>query len=298
VIRVTAVAILLLVVSAGASRGQEIDATVAVDRSRISGNSYTYLNDLGEKIERYLNNHDWIDPRFEEHERIDVAIQITLLGAGDNYDFEANIVINSRRPIYNSLQPTSLFLYNDENWVFTYPPNKTLIHDPLQFDSITTLLDFYVYIILGYDFDSFSELGGTPYFNRAQNLVAVAQIGSAAGWSQSAGIPRSRDQLVSSLLSPNYLDMRRAMYVYHRLGLDRFLDNPDEAREQIIRALELIRETKNKAIGNLLFNTFFDAKYREIVSIFEDAPMNIRQQAYSILADIDQSHLSEYERLR
>lgn len=277
---------------------QELNVSVQVDRSRINSTSLTYMDGFAENIETYMNEFNWIEPNFGEDEKIDATIQITLLGVDDNFNFEASIVIRSQRPIYNSLQQSPLFFYNDENWEFDYTPNRALVHDMLQFDPITTLLDFYAYIILGYDFDSFSELGGTPYFSEAQNLVSIAQAVSSTGWSRTSSVRRNRAQLVSDLLNPNYQEFREASYVYHRLGLDQFLDNPAEARQEVLRALKMIQDAVQGTTNNLLFNTFFNAKYREIVSIFEDASTDVRLEAYNILSRIDQSHLSEYSKLQ
>lgn len=292
---VSAAIILLDYGNAGA---QELNVTVRVDRSRINSTSLAFLDGFASDIETYLNEYNWIEPNFEKDEKIDATIQITLLGVDDNFNFEAAIVIRSRRPIYNSLQQTPLFFYNDENWVFDYTPNRALVHDELQFDPITTLLDYYAFIILGYDFDSFSDLGGTPYFTEAQNLVSLAQTISSTGWSRTSSIRRNRAQLVSDLLNPNYRKFRQASYVYHRLGLDRFLENPGEARRQVLEALKMIRDALQNTTNNLLFNTFFDAKYREIVSVFEDAATEVRLEAYKILSQIDQSHLTEYNKLQ
>ncbi|NGP75908.1 DUF4835 family protein [Balneolaceae bacterium YR4-1] len=280
------------------AEAQELNVTVQVDRSRINSASLTYMNDFADNIEAYMNEFNWVEPNFGEDEKIDATIQITLLGVDDNFNFEASIVIRSERPIYNSLQQSPLFFYNDENWVFQYTPNRALVHDMLQFDPITTLLDYYAYIILGYDFDSFSEMGGTPYYSEAQNLVSLAQAISSTGWSRTSSVRRNRAQLVSDLLNPNYQVFREASYVYHRLGLDRFLDSPKEARQEVLRALEMIRDVTRNTTNNLLFNTFFNAKYREIVRIFEDAPTDVRLKAYNILSRIDQSHLSEYNKLQ
>ena len=288
----------LLAVQIESSLAQELNVTVQVDRSRINSASLTYMDGFAGNIETYMNEFNWIEPNFGEDEKIDATIQITLLGVDDNFNFEASIVIRSQRPIYNSLQQSPLFFYNDENWVFDYTPNRALVHDMLQFDPITTLLDFYAYIILGYDFDSFSEMGGTPYYSEAQNLVSLAQAISSTGWSRTSSVRRNRAQLVSDLLNPNYQEFREASYVYHRLGLDRFLENPTEARQEVLRALRMIRDAAQNTTNNLLFNTFFNAKYREIVRIFEDAPTDVRLEAYNILSRIDQSHLSEYNKLR
>lgn len=291
-------ALLLCFCFTGRGLAQELDAEVTVDRSRINNTSLNYLNNFESELESYLNEYDWVDSHFAPHEQIGVDIQVTLMSADNNYNFEANIVIRSRRPIFNTVQQTPVFLFNDENWVFNYTPNRGFIHDELQFDALTSLFDFYAYIIIGFDTDTFSELGGNPYFSEAQNIVSLAQTSSSSsGWSRSAN-QRNRAQLAGDLLSSNYHGLRRAIYRYHRLGLDQFLDNPDDARDQILKALELIGETKQTAPNTLLFDIFFNAKYREIVSIFEDAPASIRLKAYNVLSRIDQSHLSAYEKLR
>jgi len=296
--RIGLLVLLFLGMSTQPLYSQELNVSVRVDQSRISSSSISFMDNFAGQVESYLNENDWGDATFENHERINASIQITLLSVDDSYNFEASIVIRSQRPVYNSLQQTPLFLYNDENWVFNFTPNRALIYDRLQFDPLTTLLDYYAMVILGYDFDSFSELGGTPYFVEAQNLVALAQSISSMGWSRSSSVRRNRAQLVSDLLNPNYQEFREASYVYHRLGLDRFLENPEEARQQVIEALKMIQTAKRNTTSNLLFNTFFNAKYREIVMVFEDAPANVRLEAYNILSQIDPVHLSEYNKLQ
>lgn len=281
-----------------AVHAQEIRADVIVDRSRINGTSLSYLDGFGQELESYLNDNTWTNDNFQPQEVIDVSIQVNLLGVTDDYRFDADIIIQSRRPIYNSNRQTTLFLYNDENWTFQYSPNRGLVHDELQFDELTTLLDFYAYVILGYDYDSFSELGGTPYFTEAQNLVSLAQSSPSTGWQRSSTVPRNRAQLIADLLNPNYERLRRAFYLYHRQGLDIFLNDPDEARQNIVEALEMIQNTKRQTTNNLLFDTFFNAKYRELVALFEDAPTEQRLHVYNILAEIDPSHLTEYSNLQ
>ncbi|HET6528947.1 MAG TPA: DUF4835 family protein [Balneolaceae bacterium] len=278
--------------------GQEISADVSVDRSRINSTSLNYLDNFAVEIENYINEYDWINAGFLPEERIDVDMQIILLGMDDDYNFAAQLIIRSRRPIYNSLQETALFLFNDENWSFNYTPNRALIHDELQFDALTSVLDYYAYIVLGYDFDSFDRLGGTPYFLEAQNIVSRAQTTSAAGWSRSGGSDRNRAQLVADLLNPAYSGLREAIYQYHRQGLDAFIDNPQKAREEILEALRKIQDTQRTTSNNLLFNIFFNTKYREITAIFEDADPQIRVEAFNLLAEIDPGHLSAYRELQ
>ncbi|WP_138430299.1 DUF4835 family protein [Fodinibius saliphilus] len=277
---------------------QEINAEVSIDRSQLSSTSLNYLNDLPNKIEVYINEYNWIDAEFKEQERIGVNIQITLLSVDSDFNFEAQVIIQSRRPIYNTTQKTALFIFNDSNWEFNYRPNSTFIHDELQFDRLTSLLDFYMYTVLGYDFDSFQKLSGTPYFTQAQDIASLAQSASASGWSRSSNNRRNRVQLIHSLLSANYESFREAIYQYHRKGLDIFIDNPEKARQNVLDALEKIRESQRRTSTSLAFDTFFNAKYREIVSIFEDAAPSVRLEAYNLLSDIDQGHLGEYQKLQ
>lgn len=275
---------------------QEINATVTVDRSQISGTSLGYLDNFPGELETYINEYDWINPNFLEEERVAVDLQITLLEVDNNYNFEAQLIIRSRRPIYNTTRETVLFLYSDDNWHFNYMPNRTLIHDELQFDPLTSVIDFYMHVVLGFDFDSFGQLGGTPYYRDAQNIVSLAQSTASQGWSGQNR--QNRAQLISDLRSTSYEPFRLAIYQYHRLGLDNFLNNPQEARQQVLESLQKIQEARRNTLNDLLFDIFFNAKYREIVSVFEDADPEMKLEVYNLLSNIDQSHLSEYRKLQ
>ncbi len=277
---------------------QEINAEVQVDRSQITGTSLDYLNNLSDEIENYLNGYDWTTDNFQEFEQLDVSIQIYLTDVLDNYNFTADLIVRATRPIYNTPRLTTLFIYNDENWTFQYLPNRSLVHDQLQFDSITTLLNFYAYLLLGYSYDSFSALGGTPLFLEAQNQVSIAQTTSSPGWQRSGTQPNNRAQLISDLVNPNYELLRRAIYRYHRYGLDLFIKDPQQARQNVLEALQMIQQARQQTINNLLFDIFFNSKYREIVSIFEDASTEMRQTAFNILSEIDLNHLNAYRELQ
>jgi hypothetical protein len=290
---------LLLIAFIGVSQSisaQEIEADVTVDRSRISSTSLNYLDNLPQQIEEYINKFEWTNANFNENERIKMSLQINLLSVED-YNFKAQVIVRSQRPIYNTTRSTVVFLFNDEEWNFQYTPNRTFLHDELQFDPLTSLLDFYAYTALGYDFDTFEKLGGTQYYQQAQNIVSLAQTTSAIGWSRGSN-QRNRAQLLSNLLQTNYEPFRIALYQYHRKGIDQFLNSPKQARNQILSALKKIQQAQRQTSFDLLFDTFFNAKYREITSIFKDAEPQVRLEAYNLLSNIDQGHLSEYQKLQ
>lgn len=279
------------------SMAQDINADVSVDRSQISGTSLSFLDNLSGEIESYINGNEWGDINLQEHERINLEMRITLLSVDDDYNVEAQVFIRSRRPIYNTPRQTPLFLFSDDDWNFTYTPNRSLTHDELQFDALTSFLDFYAYVILGFDSDTFERLGGSSYYREAQDIVSLAQTTSSGGWSRGIN-RRNRAQLTADLLSTSFEPFRAALYQYHRQGLDTFLDDPREARQQILQALEKIQQSQRQTSSDLLFDIFFNAKYRELVLIFEDAEPQVRLEAFNLLSDIDQSHLSEYRKLQ
>lgn len=276
---------------------QEIDADITIDRSQVSGTSLSFLDNLSNELESYISEYQWTSASFRDYERINMQMQITLLSVDNDYNVEAQVFIRSRRPIYNSTSQTAVFLFSDDNWVFNYTPNRSLIHDELQFDELTSFIDFYTYIVLGFDFDSFEELGGSSYYRDAQDIVSLAQTTSSDGWSRGNN-RRNRAQLTSDLLSTSFEPFRRAVYQYHRHGLDLFLDDPEEARQQVLQALDKIQQAQRNTSSDVLFDIFFNAKYRELVSIFEDAEPEVRLEAFNLLSEIDQSHLSEYRKLQ
>ena len=289
--------LLTLTVNLKSLNAQELNCSVTVNDRQISGSSTEYISELAPAVERYLNENRWTNDRYEEHERIRCNIQILLTDVDGNSNFTAEAVISASRPIYNTNRQTTLMVINDSAWRFNYSRNKNLIFDDLQFDDLTSFLDFYAYIILGYDYDSFSELGGSSHFNSALSIFEIAQNTGAQGWGRSIGAQRNRFGLINDLTNPSYRDLRSAYYRYHRLGLDQFTQQEELARNEIIEALDLIRENKRVTSNNYLFDLFFSTKYLEIVASLRDASPSTRTAAYNILRDVDPANTSEYRRL-
>jgi hypothetical protein len=277
---------------------QEFNCEVTINDRQISGTSYDYISELAPALERYINEYRWTNDRFENHERIRCRIQIVLNDVDSQFNYEAEVLFNIRRPVYNTMQETASIILIDNSWVFNYPRGRSLIHDDLQFDNLTSFIDFYVHVMLGFDYDSFSELGGSRFFSRALDILELGQGANAPGWGRSIGSQRNRYGLITDLNNPGYEDLRRGYYQYHRLGLDQFTISQQDAREEVLEAIDLIRENKRRASRNYLFDLFFDTKYNEIVSLFQDAESQTRLQAYNLLRDADPGHSGSYESLR
>lgn len=276
-------------------RAQEIVATVTVNKERISRTGIDHVNDLAKQIENYINDFKWTDLQVLEQERLTCNIQINLNEVTDNLQFSASIVVQLFRPIYGTVQNTSTLTLLDNTWSFSYPPNRVFIHDEFQFDDIASLLDFYMFLILGYDGDTFANLGGTKYLNKANAVHDLANTANSPGWNRSTR--QGRAVLIQSLTSPNYESLRSAMYTYHRLGLDLFTQNPELARKNILGALEKIRENRKVITEIYPFDLFFNTKYRELTSLFMDADPAQKVNVYSLLVEVDPSHITKYDEL-
>jgi hypothetical protein len=253
---------------------------------------------LATELTAYINDYRWTDTEVLEHERINCQISIILTSASTDYTYSAEAVISARRPIYGTMQETPSIIINDQAWQFSYPEGRSLVHDELSFEALTGFVDYYAYLMLGFDFDSFAELGGNEYFAKAQDVVDLAQSSNAIGWARSSNNRRNRFTLVADMMNSSYDDLRRAYYQYHREALDGFTRNPDQARQAALEALELIQTTKRRSTSNFLFDLFFDSKSREIAALFADAESPTRLAAYTILSETDQAHLSDYENLQ
>lgn len=289
---------LVLFIGLDVVSAQEFNCDVTINSRQISGSSYEYIDELEGELESYINENRWTDDRYEEYERIKCQIQIVLTEVDEDFNYTAEVFFSVRRPIYNTIQESSAIILSDNNWSFSYPRNKNLVFDHLQYDNLTSFIDFYMYVILGYDYDSFAELSGGTHFSEAQDIFELARNSGGQGWGRSIGAQRNRNGLISDLTNPNYRPLRRAIYRYHRFGLDQFTLNVENSIDEVVGVIELIDETKRRTSNNYLFDIFFDTKYNEIVAMLQTADIETRLEAYNLLRNVDPSHTSEYEKLQ
>lgn len=276
------------------SWGQEFNCTVSVNYRNLTGNDYTFLDELGQDVREYINKRRWTDDRFEEHERIDCSMQLIFTEAITLTRFRVRFILASRRPIYGTTQPTTVLQLNDENWLIEYARGTPLIFEPDRFQPITSVLNFYAYLMLGFDYDTFAEMGGTEHFQKARRIAELAQSSGSIGWAQTIG-DTSRGELISQIMDPRYRDLRKAYWNYHFTSLDHFVRDPDAAREHMMDVIEIIETLSADAQRAYYLDQFFTAKYKEITAVFERS--SLAGQAYDTLSRIDPSHLSEYSRM-
>lgn len=275
-------------------RAQELNCTVRVNISKLSGSDYTFLQEFEQRVDEYLNQRRWTNDDYREFERIDCQVQINFEEALSLTTFRAGLVLGTRRPIYGTPQTTTVVQLRDDGWEFGYSQGTPLSTDQERYDPITSVLNFYVYLMLGYDYDTFSEFGGTPHFEAARRIAERAQSQNAQGWSEVGG-NRGRLDLVTQLMEPTFRPLRQTYFNYHFGALDRFTREPEVARQLVYERLEALLALYELQGRTYAVDLFFNTKYTELAAIFMQSQLS--NQAYALLSRLDSSHMSEYNKL-
>ncbi len=276
---------------------QELNCTVAINRQQVSGPEYVFLDDLQTEVARYLNARAWTDDIVDARERIDCSVQISIVQAVSLSQFTAQIVVQSTRPIYGTAQRSTTLQLRDNTWTFSFTRGQALVYDPNRYDSLTSVLDFYALVLLGVDYDTFSELGGTRFFERARQIAELGRSdASAPGWGRDPTEDRSRFTLAQEMLDPVLAPVRRAHFAYHYTVLDHFLLDQNEAwAAAIVTFQELADLYQQLNQRRYVTDLFFGARYQEIAALMRESPQ--RNEAYALLSTMDPSHLSTYDAL-
>ena len=272
---------------------QELNCRVDVNFESLPVNNRDLLSDFASVIENYLNttrytNEDW-------GQKIDCSMSIFFTGASSDIDYSAQIVVVSQRPIYQSTNNSPILTVNDGQWQFKYQKGQALYANQTTFDPLTSFLDYYAFIIIGMDVDTFEPLGGTPYFKRAQDIVNLgASSGANLGWLSSSST-YSRWGLVNEILSTTYSFLRNSIFDYH-YGIDIFAQNKQLGQEKILSLVDVlwIMYQKLGNINSVFVRTFFDAKSGEIIDHLRDYP---DPELFSKLKKIDPPHSAKYDEL-
>lgn len=266
---------------------QDLNCDVIIDSERIETSEKRIFEDMEKAFENFLNTRDWSADEITPHERIKCGITITLNEMPSIGNFKATVQVRSARPIYNTSYESIIFNFADRDWSFEYVESLPMNFNENDYSSnLTSMLAFYANIIIGLDYDSFGELSGSSYFQKAQNIVTNASQGGRPGWGALEST-RNRYALVNDITNQQIEDLRKGYYKYHRLGLDVYENNPEECRKQILEVLESTKSIKNRYPSSIFVISFFDAKAEELVNIFADGSSQEKRQAYNLLVDLN-----------
>jgi hypothetical protein len=284
-------------------RSQELQANVAVIASRLPSTvDKKQFQTLQAALYNFINGRQWSNETFKSNEKIICNFLINISSNTDPTTFQATLTVQAGRPIYNSSYQSPLINFQDENFTFRYVEYQTLDFNENRVQgsepyaaNLTAEIAYYVYMILGLDFDTYSLRGGDPYFQKALNIVNNApEAQSINGWKPFDGV-RNRYWLIENLTNSKYTLVHDAYYSYYRSGLDQLYDKEDDARTAILNSLNMLNTVNTETPNTMILQFWFQGKSTELDKIFQKSPPDQKARALDLLTRLDISNLNKYK---
>jgi len=284
-------------------KAQELRARVSVLSSRVANNvDKKAFQTLQTALDNFINTRKWTSDNFAPQEKIDCSFLLNLQSTGDANVYKASLTIQSARPVFNSSYVCPLVNFQDNDIIFKYAEfqqlefndNRVSGTDALA-SNLTAVIAYYIDIILGMDYDSFSQRGGDAYFQKAQNIVNNAPEGKdISGWKAFDGT-RNRYWLVENLLNSKYTIIHDAIYDYYRLGMDKLYDQEANARIQMLNVLNILNNLNTENPNTMILQFFFQGKSQELINIFSKASPPDKARALEFLQKLDVPNAPKYK---
>jgi len=290
--------VLLMMFTGFAMQAQEFNCEIIINHDRIEGTNKQRFETLQTALTDFMNSAVWTEYNYEVEERIDLTISMIIMQDLGSDQYSATLQVQSNRPVYGTDYSTPTYNFKDTKFQFKYREHEPLIYNEQTFSgNLVSTMAFYTYLILGIDEDTFKEMGGTKYFEKARKIVELSQNRGFTGWDASSN-RTNRYWIIENLLSDTYSKAREASYQYHRLGLDNMSKNPVEGKNQIYEAIMKLDElAKSRPNANIIQN-FMDAKTDEIVQIFSGGPKVDIEKLKEALTNISPTNQSNWEKLK
>ncbi len=289
--------LICILISFKALQAQEMEFIVNINTPKLQTTDPRVFETLKESMLNFLNNQKWTADVFDPKERIKCNIQMTIKDELAANTFSADFAIQAVRPVYGSSYETPILSHVDKDFSFIYEQFQPLEYTKNLFaDNLTSFLSFYVYIILGMDYDSYSLYGGEPYFQTANDILNTIPPSAAQafpGWRSLDG-NRNRYWIIENLLNPRVREYRQAMYDYHRQSLDIMYENVETGRAIMLKSLETLSKVNRAYPNSMILQMFSNAKSNEIIEIFKKGTREEKSKVRSIMAKIDASNASKY----
>ncbi len=276
---------------------QELRCNVTVTAQSIQGANRQLFRTMQSDIYEFINNRKWTEHSYTYDEKIKCNILIRLDEQLSNDEYRGSIQVQLTRPVFGSSYETTVLNIKDNDFRCQYVEFQSLeYNETSNRENLTNILAFYVYVILGFDYDSYSPEGGTPFFEKAQTIVNNSQNANEQGWKAFEG-ERNRYWLIENIMNRSYSAFRNVMYTYHRQGLDLMAQKPEEGRANIANSLRDIQSVFRRRPSTYILQMFFDAKADELVNVFSKSYPDERNRVVAILNEVDPSNGSKYKRI-
>ena len=300
---VLSISFLLAVVMADA---QELQARLTVITSRISTNiDKKIFNTLQTTLTNFINNRKWSADAFNPNEKIQCNFLLNIDQEMGNNIYKAKLTIQAARPVYNTTYDSPIINFIDDDIIFRYiefqpvefNENRVQGNDPMA-ANLPAILAYYINLILGMDYDSFSLRGGDPYFKKAWNIVNNApESGDITGWKSFESL-RNRYWLAENLNNSRFALIHDVLYAYYRSGMDIFPENEDEGRNGILNALNFLNTINSENPNSMLLQFFFQGKSAELIKIFSKGNGEVKTRAKDMLVRLDVTNAAAYKEIK
>lgn len=276
---------MVVAMAALAVDAQELRCNVEVNSQQVEGTNKSVFEALQEGMSTYMNETKFTNATFSPIEKLDCRMFLTVKEYKDDR-IKGELQVQLSRPVYNSSYTTTVFNFRDTKIDFEYREGDPLIFNENTVDNnLTALLDYYAYLFLALDFDTFSPKGGQQFYDRAQSIVQQAQSIGEVGW-RTFEDTKNRAAVLNGFTETNTSSIRDLLYKYHRLGMDQMATSVDKGRAQVTESLDDIKKVADVAPMSVILSIFRDAKLDELVNIYSKAPSSEREKVYDILQPI------------
>ncbi|MBQ6168101.1 MAG: DUF4835 family protein [Muribaculaceae bacterium] len=278
----------------------ELNCEFEINSDKISNVSKEVFSELKQAINDYLNtDHKWTNATFSTNERIYCKMLLTLSSYDNNTGvMEGDLQIQSQRPVFNSSYTTALINFRDTKVSFIYRSGQELEFSELDMkDNLTAILNFWAYMIIAVDFDSFELKGGDPYYEKAEQVVRLAQTSGESGW-KAFEDNTNRYAVLSAYTETQTAPIRQIIYDYHRMGLDQMAVTVDKGRAAITHTLENLSKIYEVAPMSVCLTMFKDAKLDELINIYSKANMTEKEAVYEMLYQVYPSETNRLEEIK
>ncbi len=287
----------LLLFFVGLAQAQQLNCSVQINSDKVATTNNQIFKNLKTSITDFVNKTDWTGDEYKQNEKIECSMVI-IVNTYESNQFSATIQVQSTRPVFNSTYATPVFNFNDKDFSFRYVEFENLQFNPSNFDSnLVSVLAYYSYMILGFDADTYSLMGGNKNYEIAQQIQSVAQQSGYKGWSQADG-NQNRYFLATDILSGTFDAYREALYQYHREGLDVMSADVKSGKDKIIGAINTLTTIYKVRPNAFITRVFFDAKVDELVSILSAGPKVSLTETIENLNKLSPLNVSKWQTIK
>lgn len=274
---------LILLLAVGLPLGaQELNCNVEINTSQVQNVNKQVFETLQSAINDYMNTTKFTGAQFNANEKIECKLFFTIKEQNDT-KITGDLQVQSTRPVYNSTYSSTILNFKDTKIEFEYQENEPLVFNENNMESnLTAILNYYAYLIIALDFDTFGPRGGDPYWERVDQVVRMAQSSGESGWKQFEDT-KNRAAVLSAFTDPATSTLRDMLYNYHRKGLDEMSVSPDKGRSQITQSLDALKAVYDVAPMSVGLSLFKDAKLDELVNVYTKGTQDERDRVYELL---------------